>query len=339
MKVVIFGASVSAQTVRHGTDEVTGYSEVLRRRKMAALGATSLKQICYPGGRLSDGGLYRVGHVIGHMPDLCLFEPLAEDTARGRSATPDEVEFVYRSLLRRRILPVVVLLPEPAKGSPRRWDGYDLHTELCSRLGLPTIEVDVSDVEDPSSHFTGLHTKLPGAELYADRIVRGLQALGDRRALADLAFTAGESMPARLHESVIPVPPANRVNHIALRLSPRTPTAYRSRIVQVQRIGPFSPVISVEHDGASCSAVELRSVWDPYCHYEREAYPVLADVVDEAGSARSVAMRLSEADPPYETSRRTVDGWPGPRDRSLRPMGPIKVFSTVPMDVQLLRYD
>jgi hypothetical protein len=80
-------------------------------------------------------------------------------------------------------------------------------------------------------------------------------------------------------------------------------------------------------------------VWDPYCHYEREAYPVLADVVDDTGNARSVSLRLSEADPAYETSRRIVEAWPKPPDRSLRPMGPLKVFSTVPMDVRLLRYD
>ena len=339
MKVAIFGASVSAQTVRHGTNEVTGYSEVLRRQWMAAIGATSLKQICYPGGRLSDGGLYRVGHVLGHMPDLCLFEPLAEDNARGRPVTRAEAEFVYRSFLRRRILPMVVLLPEPAKRTARAWASFDLHAALCRKIGLPTVEIDLFDEGDLSHSFTGLHTQLPGAELYAATIVRALQAIDDWRAVAERAFAVGESLSATLHEVLVPTTPLSEIGQLTIRLWPRARGAYGFRVIQPQQIGPFSPMLVIEANGAPSTGDAVRSIWDPFCHYERSSFSVLDDRrIDEPGGVCTVSIRLSALDPPYETARRVVERWPQQRERNLRPTGPIKVFSTIPVDVELLQY-
>lgn len=340
MKVAVLGASVSAQTVRHGTDEVTGYCEVLRRRWLGVLGATSLTQICYPGSRLSDGGLYRVGHVIGSQPDLCLFEPLVEDSARGRSATQDEAEFIYRSLLRRHILPVALFLPDPAKRTPRKWDTYELHERLCRVIGLPHIEVDLTTVDDIDSRFNGLHTRLRGAELYAEAVVRGLQAIGDRHMVAEKAFSAAEALRARLHETTVQIPARATVSTIVLCLRPRVACAFSYRIIQPHQVGPFSPMIAVASSGASAQGESVRSVWDPYCHYERRAYPVLDDrCVDVSEGGCTVTITRSSVDPDYASSRRPIERWPAADERSLRPAGPIKVFSTVPLDVELLRFE
>ncbi|MEP6501924.1 MAG: hypothetical protein ABJD97_01230 [Betaproteobacteria bacterium] len=340
MKVAVLGASVSAQTVRHDTGEVAGYCEVLRRQWLGAIGAASLTQICYAGSRLSDGGLYRVGHVIGHQPDICIVEPLVEDNRRGRATTRDEAVFVYRSLLRRRILPVVLFLPDPAKRTPRKWANFELHQDLCQVLGLPCIEVDLSAAGDLDGMFVGLHTRLGGAELYAREIVNGLQAIGDRPAIIEKALQAAAEMRLGLHETTVATPERARVSTIALSVRPRTPGEFGYRVVQAQQVGPFSPKIAVDASGPPTQGEALRSVWDPYCHFERRAWPVLDDRhVGAPGLARTVTITLSPFDPDYATSLRAVASWPGVVDRSLRPAGPIKVFSTVPVDVELLAYE
>ena len=339
MKVAVFGASVSAQTVHHTTKEVTGYSEVLRRRWMQALGASELKQICYAGGRLSDGGLYRVGHVLGYQPELCLVEPLAEDVTRGRSLVEGEALFMYGSMLSRGILPFVVLLPEPVKRTARKWDTYALHVALCKRLGLPTVDIDISALERLDDYFIGLHTRLRGAELYAEAIARGVAALGDRRELVKHAHAAAMALPARLRQVVVETPTVTKIQQLVLRITPHRPGAYRFRVVQAQRVGPFSPVLAIAASGQASSGEEIRSVWDPFCHYEREAYPVLDDrSVEAPGGPCTIGVVVSEIDPPYSDARHRVERWPAPAERALRPIGPIKVFSTLPVDVELLRY-
>jgi hypothetical protein len=340
MKVAVFGASVSAQTVRHGTDEITGYCEVLRRRWLKAIGATSLTQICYPGSRLSDGGLYRVADLIEHAPDLCLFEPLIEDGSRGRTVTAGEAEFVYRSMLRNRILPVALFLPNPAVRTPRKWGTYPLHKRICNAIGLPCIEVDLGTSGDITGRFNGVHTHLSGAELYADEIVRGLQAIGDHRSLAEQAFAAAAKLQPPLYETLVETPARKTVSTVTLRLHPRTAGTFRYRAVQPHQIGPFSPVVAVQANGASSQGDLLRSVWDPYCSYERRTYLVLDDrSVTESGVACTVTISISSADPDYAKVRQPVERWPMAHERSLRPVGPIKVFSTLPVDIELLQFE
>jgi hypothetical protein len=340
MKIVVFGASVSAQTVRHGTDEVVGYCEVLRRRRLAALGASHLMQVCYPGNRLSDGGLYRLGDVIGHRPDLCLVEPLIENTSRGQPVTPDEAEFVYHSLLRGRILPVALFLPDPAKHTPRKWGSYALHERICRAIGVPCIEVNLSAVSDIEGCFNGVHTQLRGAELYADEIVRGLQAIPDRPSVAEQAFSAAAGRQATLYETTVQTPERTTPSTVVLRLRPRMAGAFSYRLIQPHQVGPFSPMITVDASGAPTQGEPLRSTWDPYCHYERRAHLVLDErSVGISSGACTVTIATSTVDPDYASVRQPVERWPMAHERRLRPDGPIKVFSTLPLDAELLRFD
>jgi hypothetical protein len=307
---------------------------------MDRLGAVSVKQICYPGNRLSDGGLFRVGDVLSYRPALCLVEPLAEDTTRGRSVTRPEATYVYGSMLSGGILPVAVFLPDPAKRTPRCWESYALHQEVCDAFGLPRIEINLEPVGDEADdRFMGLHTQLAGAELYAETIARGLLAIGNRDEIARRAFEVAATLPQEVH-TVRWVPPQQEtLTCLMLRLRPRVPGGYSFRVIQPHTVGPFSPVLEVQTREPGTHGDSLRSLWDPYCHFDRQTYAVLDDRVVEAGGTCTVSIQASTKDPEYGSSRRPMEDWPDPAQRQIRPVGPIKVFSTVPLALEVLRYE
>lgn len=343
VKFVVFGASASAQTVKHDTKEVTGYCEVLRRRFLGALGASALQQICYGGNRLSDGGLYRLGEVVAARPGVCIVEPLVEDTTRGQYADRNEALFIYETLLKARILPVTLLLPQPARRTPDKWPTYEMFKRICADFGLPVIEVDLTGVAELDKKFEGIHTRLVGAELYAQAVVDGVRRLGDLPTFADHVFATMPPPGASLFETTVEVPDTAVVRRIALRLRARDDAGFAFRVVQPQFVGPFSPVLQViatwTGGAEPGQAMTTRSLWDPYCHYERRSYAVLEDRPVEAGHTGCIlSVTMSPEDPAYAESRRPVERWPAAAERCMKPWGKIKVFSTAPLEAALVDY-
>src|SRR5262249_52226763 len=153
-----------------------------------------------------------------------------------------------------------LFLPDPPKRSPSKWASHRLHNLICSELGVPRIEIELDPESDLGDRFQGVHTKLPGAELYAEAIVRGLQGLGDRQAVAAPAFAAAAALRPELHVTTLPAPSRATVNSIVLQVRPRAAGAYSFRIIQPHRIGLDSPVLEVTASGANTEGETLRSL-------------------------------------------------------------------------------
>lgn len=317
MKIAIFGASVSHQTVNYATGEVTGYAEVLRREHAAELGVTEIRQITYPGNRLSDGGLVRLADVVAWKPDICLFEPLIEDGSRGKISLEAEKRYAYGALLEAGILPVTLLLPDPLRHPARALPHYDQFIGISRQYGLPVIEIDISGAADPESKFNGVHTRLEGARLYARQIVAGLQSLGDPRRLAAEALERASDggRPEMMVTPLCLAPNApKRIKKLELSLASHHSVPVTIRVVQPQNIGMFSPIIDLvlmRDGGQICS--ETLSVWDAFCHYTRFSYVMLANSVLEQPGHYILSLQVSELLPDYAICRRPVEDWPAVR--------------------------
>ncbi len=342
MKIAVFGASVSHQTTNHATGEVTGYAECLRREHAAALGATAIRQITYPGSRLSDGGLLRLADVIAWKPDICLFEPLIEDSRRGANSVTAEKRYVYLSLLEAGILPVTLLLPAPFGKPASQIPHYDQFIALTKQYGLPVIEVTLDGVDARETKFKGVHTLLEGARIYARQIADALQGLPDPQSVVKTALAralASGRPTLTLSHLQPPTGTGGTITSMALKVVSEYPGPVRIRLVQPQSIGTFSPVMDVTltQDGGTPIVMQKLSVWDEFCHYTRRSYVMLTDTVLKGPGRFSLTLKVSDTPPDYSQCREAVADWP--TARYLEPTGGPVLISERPVIASLTQYD
>lgn len=323
-RVVVLGASVSAQSVDHKSGRLTGYSEALKSKSCDDFPIAEIERRTYAGNRLSDGGLLRLAEVVKLRPDICLFEPLIEDRTRGVRATDDEILFVYASLVDAGIVPITVMLPVPEQRHPRGNPEYARYDALCRKHGLPTVLVDLSDLPSIAEYITtSPHTSEAGAHLYADQIIRGLVALGDPARLMEAIHDLPQPTDIPLHVlRLSKVRRGGREGEMTFALQARSDAPVTARLVQLQRIGPWSPVIEMRCTGdGEPPRTETLSVWDPYCHFERHSYVNLAVFTLTPGTTVEIELRIADADPDYSRCRRAVENWPTATERKLMPLG------------------
>lgn len=344
MKIVIMGASVSAQSTHHQTGQITGYSEVIRLRHQQDLGTSDIHRITYAGNRLSDGGLIRLQEVLAAKPDICLFEPLIEDMTRGERATDDEILYVYASLVEAGILPVTVMLPLPQKRKPELHPAAKRFSTFCTQNNLPMIWVDLTNIGTLEGRFQGIHTQNAGARIYATQIVEALKKLP---APQD-CLTQVKKLPsvADLSVSVRPVnlPEGIDLANFHFQLRPGGKDGGVVRLIQMQDIGPFSPVLEMTAQKLAIRSgkplrnvkktTQMNSIWDPYCHYTRRSFVTLARVEIDGKNPVSVQVKQSAADPDYASCRREGVSWPKPAERKLAPLGKMFLVSDMPVEIE-----
>lgn len=342
VKIAVFGASVSHQTIKRATGEVTGYAEVLRRDHAGALGVTEIRQITYSGNRLSDGGLIQLDAVIDYAPDICLFEPLIEDTRRGMLASIAEIRYVYRRLLLAGVLPVTVLLPIPTQRKVRQSSYAQRFRDLCRTYDLPLIEINLSRVGDLDEKFNGVHTRQGGAEIYAAQIADGLSRIQGISETVAQAARRIEAVPVPVHIRRLGVPqgPPEQSKGLDVHLQLEQGRSSRVRLVQAMEVGPFSPVIDVCLDRGAGGAREHQkiSVWDPYCHFARETFVALCNLNVTGTAPHVLSIRCMHDDPEYAMCTRKVANWPPPKERHLRPRGPLYVITDQPFSAEIKTY-
>jgi lysophospholipase L1-like esterase len=343
MKVAIYGASVSEQTKNHKTGLITGYAEVLRQDHQAELDISEIRQITYAGNRLSDGGLVQLDKVVKYAPDICIFEPLIEDSRRGALPTGLDIRYVYRRLLSAGILPVTVLLPIPKKREVVYNSYNKLFSDICAEYKLPVIEVTLKGVKDLDAKFTGVHTHHAGAKIYAAQIAAGLKSLENISQIVTTATSVAEAvrMPMRIKRLGGPGGGApQRIKGVNLTLQLEGEGPVRVRIVQAQEVGKFSPVVDLTATPADHTETvqQVKSVWDVFCHYSRQSVAVLGDLELQRGVPYTITVQISAQDPAYSDCLHDVAHWPPPEERHMRPQGLLYVITQAPFSSEIISY-
>ncbi|WP_255454752.1 glycosyltransferase [Parasphingopyxis sp. CP4] len=327
----VFGASLTGQGVRHDSGEALGYVEFLKRKHAANVNSRSanIKRFCYPGNRLSDGGMIALDHVISEKPDICILELAVENQAVGRLATHEEVSLIYSRLLDNGILPVTFLVPLPIGRKPEKLPNFTAAVEICEQHGLPILIADTQQIAASGAEFNDVHTTAESGEKLADQLADFLSALP----FDDLKrqFRNYNIPQSTLKSQRLSMPSHKDLERICIRIEPRDDQPFRFRIVQRHEIGPHSPVLDVRtlDDDNAGDGWERHSVsvWDQYCHYSRKSYVTLLPDDREYRGAVSVEISIASDSPDYSRCRRSVESWPAPEELSLRPIGAIYILA------------
>lgn len=298
-KIVFLGASVTAQRFSLKTGELTGYVEAFKVHHASNLGFLQVVSHAWPGNRLSDAGLICTHQMLPGKPDVAIIEPLVEDRTRGRDFSEQHLHFIFQSCVDAGILPVAFALPKPGGSDPFSQRNYEILKNYCIPRKLPLIPVVIpTDLEREVLYRDRMHTKRQGAEIYA-------QILSD--ALPAILAKGWSEIDVESREPVYKVMevPSNATSDfqsICIRNSKPETGMGSIVILQKQKIGSFSPVVTVAFEWLSGarSTYDL-SIWDPYCYYERFSYVKIAET--DRSDFNEIRVTVSEEIPSYDTSR------------------------------------
>lgn len=338
MKIAIFGASVSAQTVRRDTGLPVGYAEFLRREHMQDLGATAINQLPYSGSRLADGGMIRLMDILDYKPDICIVEPIVEDKSRGLEAVRADYVFVYSSMIEAGILPVTLLQPWPLEN--RTLNAYKIVSKLCKDWGLPTIEFDLPEGISTADYFEGVHTKELGGRLYARAIAEGIRLIGSPAVALIKAKAHYNASENRFVATKCPVGERKSFRRLVIDVTSEAVGAVNFRLLQFQDIGTFSPVFKASLQstkGKLLGRPNIISVWDPYCHYTRQSFVLLAADTSPVPRFR-IGVEVIDQAPNYATVRHAVESWPALSELQFRPRRAPYLISDAPVELHLVDY-
>lgn len=334
LEYAIMGASLSAQGRRHDTGEVTGYTlRLINQAEHLGTVPEKIHKITYPGNRLSDAGLVRLQDTISRSPDICIVEPLVEDSSRGRWASPEEVFFIYEQLISAGILPVSFLVPLPVKSTVDQFPVHDAIMEVSRKFSLPVFVANLGDIIERGGVFNGVHTTAESGKMLAQQLVNFLSAT-DLDGLLTRVRKIG-ALPPRLRIRCYSMP-RKAYRKLRVKVVPRRHGAYTLRLIQRQCIGPHSPVLSVNvvPEYARNPVSEETSVWDPFCHYERSSYVNLIPRALELEGAANIEIAVAEKSPDYASCRRDVLSWPASANLEMRTEGPLNFVSSMGIDVE-----
>jgi hypothetical protein len=326
----VLGASVSAQTVHHQTREPTGYVEFLRRNHLNTLGVDAIVQACYPGNRLSDGGM-----VLAASPDVqnsafVLIEPNVEDPSRGRIATNEEVRDVIATACAGGARPIMLMLPDSGDRCPSDAPDHGRLTSIARRFGIPVINLRLPDDFDDAYMRIEPHTTPPGGKWYARRLAPRIAAVIGDYDSGRLTFDPA-ALVSHIRRATAAFPADRRYRRLSLSCTgtPGKPVT----IIQLQTIGPHSPVIDIQTSHGTQSV----SLWDPFCHFVRQSYVTLYSGPRPPDGR--IDITCTAADPDYATCRRDGQVWHAAADRHLHASGDLFAHGPGLQSINVLSID
>jgi hypothetical protein len=330
MKIAVLGASLSAQTTNHKDGEVTGYVEAFRREYSSEykLQPQDITQFAYGGNRLSDAGLIQLEALINSRPDLCIVEPIVEDTSRGREANEQDYLYVFKRLIENNIVPIVFCVPLPLTADILKSRRFVICRDLCLKYNIPIRTVDLSKATDDGLIFNGMHTVNSTAYFLASEL---------NNFMREITFPPEGKIATNLNLpnniKVQPINSFNNANILSISIKFRADRKGRLNLIQKQKIGPYSPIINITIISNKPDFEihrDVKSVWDRYCYYQRSSYVTLCDLNIEAGDG-IILIDIAAVQPNYSKCNKYEGTWPNVHELRLEPLDIIYSISNCGM--------
>ena len=172
MKIVIFGASVSEQTVRHDDNSITGYVNYLEKN-IQELGLDyDIYRVTAGSCSINDAGLALVGDVVDLKPDLCILDWC---TAGDTSCRYEYVSYIYDELTSNNIVPVNLVLPR-ADRDQTKTEVYQFIKKISDKYIYPFWDFSSQTTNLLLSKILrdSVHTNELGAKLYSNYVLYSL---------------------------------------------------------------------------------------------------------------------------------------------------------------------
>lgn len=265
MKIAIFGASVSEQTVKHDDQTITGYVNYLDKKIQALELNYDIHRITAGSCGIKDAGLALIDDVVNLNPDICILEWC---TSGETNCTYDNISSIYNKLTSNNILPINLVLPRSDRDQTQT-DVYKYTKEISNKYDLPfwdlSEQVDRTLIE--LILRDSVHTNHIGAKLYSEFITFQLIKLG----LQSIPVVESQiKLHRKTHEFNNSI---NKVKFINIELF--TDTSFINSNIYIfleQRIGPWSRALkcSLLTNKNSSKKLENIILHDPWSWRERQ---------------------------------------------------------------------
>lgn len=336
MKVAFLGASVTQQFIEHQTGAPTGYTYFTELLLRDHFGESYSQEIfSYGGNRLSDAGILRVHEAIKSNPDICVIEPLIEDSSRGESLSHEVISYIYECLLKNNIMPVTLFLPSAYCLEAAESSVCAYYISFLKSVGLEDYKCVISLTKQESTSLLrdAFHTNSEGAKKYAGELAQFI--LSKFSSGIDLSACMTQALaqisPSRFRINAIRCPRSIPFRKLSLNIHYPPTLAKDSQdnllMVQKQVIGPHSPVVKACLSSPQEVCPYTTSIWDPYCHYKRDSYVTLARFKDIYAVDSKVHIEIDKQMPDYETCRRPFHPPSGIEKLYIHPLSDIYLIS------------
>ncbi|MDP2597664.1 hypothetical protein [Alteromonas stellipolaris] len=250
MKVVIYGASVTAQKGN------AGYFESLEHIKPDTV---ELIRIPYGASHLHFAGIAMLQKVINEQPDVCILDWVTPSTKVFPQGIVDKINSI---LISNGIHPIWLLLP--------RIDDPSSLRECCNQI-RQSASAKVSVVSFVESEFNEpdlskilrdvVHTNSSGAEKYSQFILNIIDNVNLTLKKAEIPQLAPYISQC---EGTI-----NKDSKLIIEVTVEEVSSLK--LFLFGRIGPRSPIINLALIGSEgCEKTTMKNVVDPWCYYERD---------------------------------------------------------------------
>jgi hypothetical protein len=294
-KILFYGASVTAQAGE------TGYFDQVKNT-LEANNIFHVSRVYYGGCHLDDAGFYKFEEAQAEFYDYIVFE---WNTTGLIQYNELKLCYLLQKIKAKGSKPIFMILPQEANIAKNRNSENQIITltnsynipllDMRINLDVPTFRTFVRDV---------VHTNEKGAEFYANTMIKFFSEVldssekywskFDQLNIDDLSFLSAKVKPFDVELK----------STQALKFIIKNKSSSFSEILVRQRIGPFSPIVLID-DGIFSRKISL---WDIYCHYERDHYTTLVTDQDFKNSFLRdplvFTISVLEDKPKYELCRR-----------------------------------
>ncbi len=287
MKIVIFGASVSEQTVKHDDQTITGYVNYLDKN-IQTLGLNyEIHRVTAGSCGIHDAGLALIDDVVNLNPDICILEWC---TAGDTNCSYDNITSIYNKLTSKNVLPINLILPRKDRDQTQTHI-YKHTKEISNKYDLPfwdlSAQVDRALIETILKD--SVHTNHIGAKLYSEFITYQLINLK----LQSIPVVESQiKLNRKTHEFNNSI---NKIKFIKIELL--TEISFINSNIYLfleQRIGPWSRALKCSLLTNKSTSEKLESVilHDPWSWRERQCIKPLAPFTHIEDDSNSITFEI-----------------------------------------------
>jgi hypothetical protein len=286
IRILFFGASVTAQSGENGF-----YDHLVKLDSKNAY-----RRLSFGSSQFDNAGFFNLPIILREQdkPDIVFFE---WSTTNEQHFNPDKLSYFVMSLLHNNILPIFLLLPKIDTFKENRKSDFLLY-ELADSFQLPLLDLRYLLFKHLPTEIIRdiVHTTPFGANVYASKIYKFLCSFGENDLLlARVAeFDFKKSYKLDVHEINKEI---GKDQYLELNFDA---ISTRSEITVSLLKGPFSPIINIFSND---SLIKEQSIFDPWCHYERENFTSLIHSSQIEHGNNKIAIKISDKDPDYASTQ------------------------------------
>lgn len=286
IRVLFFGASVTAQSGDGGF-----YDNLI---KIDPINIYS--KLSFGSSQFDNAGFFNLPTILSERqkPNIVFFE---WSTTNEQKFDIDKLSYFVTSLLHNKILPIFLILPRIDTFKENRQSDFLLY-ELADSFELPLLDLRYLLFKHlPIELIRDLvHTTPLGASVYAGKIYKFLYSC----AWSDIYFAKAKKFDFKksynldVHEINKEI---GKEQYLELKFDA---ISNQSEITVSLLKGPFSPIINIFSND---SLIKEQSIFDPWCHYERENFTSLIYSSQIQYGNNKIKIQISDKDPDYASTQ------------------------------------